>query len=371
MPDAHFGYGPPVGSVILTEGGVMPFAVGVDIGCGMTAVLLSLTRWDLMGREQAILNSLRKYVPAGVGKDRARPTDYAEKFFAKHGPPPGLDNVYVMGAAMQKRHSDEGQVRDELFRKAKLQFGTLGAGNHFVELCEDDEGRMWIVLHSGSRGIGNVLATAHQKLAQKFCKDMDIEVEDKEFAYLLEGTTNFDAYIADLLWCQEYAAGNREQLMRSVRDAIEVNIEGYGPGSGQLFADEVITCHHNYAQDLGDGLWLTRKGAISANAGQPGIIPGSMGTATYIVEGKGNHESYCSAPHGAGRVMSRGAARRTITPDELKEQMAGKVWLDQDAEKLVDEAPSVYKKIEQVMEDAEDLVTVKHRLVQILSYKGL
>ena len=365
MPDAHFGYGPPVGSVIKTRQAVMPYAVGVDVGCGMVAMKTHIERGTLAGSEGEILSQIRDQIPSGVGTRHEKPLPAGRDFITEHGWAPGLDNVAVMGAAMSKRHRSEGEVRDELAKKIRLQFGTLGAGNHFVEVCEDREGMVWLLLHSGSRGIGNVLATAHVKRAKALCETEGVALEDKDFAYVYSGSGLFQEYIADMLWAQQYAYSQRAAMMAGLRVAVETAI------GGKVGVEEPVNCHHNYAEEIEPGLWLTRKGAINAEKGRLGIIPGSMGAETHIVVGKGCEEAYNTAPHGAGRILARGAARRSLSLDDFKEQMGQRTWLDRDADKLLDEAPQAYKPIAQVMEDSADLVETVSVLSQFVSYKGL
>ena len=365
MPDAHFGYGPPVGTVMRTKNAVIPYAVGVDIGCGMIATQTSLRRSDFRGEEGRLLGAIREAIPSGVGKGHAYTTEAALMFLEKFDLPPGIKNEIVMSAAMVKRHTDSSQVRVELNKKLHEQFGTLGAGNHFVEICEGDDGWVWLVLHSGSRGIGNVLATAHAKLAKESCKRARVELEDADFSYFAKGSPSFDAYIADMLWCQEYAMASREAMMLELLVVVRYALGGVS------ISTETINCHHNYAEEIEPGVWLTRKGAINAEVGRMGIIPGSMGAATYIVSGLGCKEALNTAPHGAGRVMSRGQARREGNIEAFKIQMKDKTWQDRDAEKLLDEAPTAYKPIRIVIEDSKELVKTRVRLTQFLSYKGL
>lgn len=244
--------------------------------------------------------------------------------------------------------------------------GTLGAGNHFVEISLDEADRVWAVLHSGSRGIGNLLAQSHIAEAKSVAKRSHIQLEDPDLAYLLEGTPEFRMYLGDLLFAQAYARTNRETMLDALLDAL-FRFVGHGR---EL---ERINCHHNYtAQEthFDKMLWITRKGAISARAGEPGIIPGSMGTDTYLVAGKGNPDSYMSSAHGAGRRMSRTKARKTLSPASLTQAMAGRTWLGDKASRLVDEHPEAYKDIEEVMRLSADLVEIKHRLRAILNYKG-
>ncbi len=365
MPDAHFGYGPPVGTVMRTRYAIIPYSVGVDIGCGMIAVETNLKRGDFKGLEGRILGAIREAIPSGVGQGHDLATLAVKKFLAVEGLPPGLENDETMTAAMQKRHHNAAGVRDELEMKLRAQFATLGAGNHFVEVCETMDGRVWLVLHSGSRGVGNVLATAHGKLAKASALNGGVPLEDKDFAWFCAGTASFYAYVADMLWAQEYAMASRAAMMNELQGQIALTLDK------PVDVVTTINCHHNYAEEVEPGVWLTRKGAINAEEGTMGVIPGSMGAATYIVKGKGCAEALNTAPHGAGRVKSRGAARRELDPDVFKEQMAGKTWQDRDAEKLLDEAPDAYKDIQVVMEDSCDLVAPQVKLSQFISYKGL
>lgn len=373
MPDAHFGFGPPVGSALKTRDAIMPYAVGVDIGCGMIAVKTTLDRNQLKGSERHILGHIRDLIPSGVGKSHHTPLPAADEFIRQHGLPPGIESESQL-ERKGKMLADDFQA---LKQRLMSQFGTLGAGNHFVEVCTTDDGTVWLLLHSGSRGIGNILATAHVKIAKTFCRVNNktaasrkrtvstiISLESNEFAYLVAGTDEFDAYIDDMLWCQQYAYAQREAMMNGLIEAVSREV-------GTFEIDEPINCHHNYAEEIEPGLWLTRKGAIDASPGKLGIIPGSMGAATYIVRGRGNAESYNTAPHGAGRIMGRGVARRTLELDEFKRQMQGRVWLDRDAEKLLDEAPNAYKPIEQVIADSSDLLDVQAVLTQFINYKGV
>ncbi len=354
MPDAHFGYGPPVGTALRTRDGVMPYAVGVDIGCGMIAAETTLEREQLTGHEEAILEAIREMIPSGVGRGHdGAILNAADAFVEEHGFPKGLES----GAF------DAGRVK-QMRKKIKPQFGTLGAGNHFVEVCEDDHGTVWLLLHSGSRGIGNMLATGHQQRARAFCGEKKIPLEHQDMAYFPMGSAGADIYLLDMVWAQEYAFKQREAMMDNLIVAVEMSVDDWD-------IVERINCHHNYAELQEDGAWLTRKGAIDASEGVPGIIPGSMGAATYIVRGKGNEEAYRTSPHGAGRVLSRNAARRTLSEDEFRTQMEGRTWLDSDAAKLLDEAPGAYKPIEQVMKDSQDLVETVAVLGQFINYKGL
>jgi tRNA-splicing ligase RtcB len=246
------------------------------------------------------------------------------------------------------------------------QFGTLGSGNHFVELCVDERARVWLVLHSGSRGIGNQLARGHIATARQLATSLELRLEDPDLAYFLEGTPEFSSYIADMLWAQDYARANRDQMMDKAQREVFAFL-GFGRETMR------INCHHNFSQreiHNGQELWITRKGAIQAGTGDLGVIPGSMGTGTFIVAGKGNAASWRSCSHGAGRRHSRTQAKLLFTTADLAAQMAGKVWLASRAASLVDEIPSAYKDIDQVMADQSDLVEIRHTLHQVLNYKG-
>jgi tRNA-splicing ligase RtcB len=347
MPDAHFGFGPPVGSALRTRDAVMPYAVGVDIGCGMIACRTDMPRERLAGLERRILGRIRELIPSGVARSHDKPTPASARFFEEHGPPPGADLARKGPAS--------------IVQTARIQFGTLGAGNHFVEVCEDRDGVVWLLLHSGSRGVGNQLATLHVTSAHLASRT---PLESREFAWFERGEAGFDGYLADMLWCQRYAFDQREAMM----DALCVAVERE---AGSFAIEAKINCHHNYAEEIEPGLWLTRKGAIDASAGKLGIIPGSMGAATYIVRGLGDAESYNTSPHGAGRLLGRNVARKTLDVEAFKAQMAGRAWLDRDAEKLLDEAPGAYKPIETVIADSEGLIEPVAVLSQFINYKGL
>jgi RNA-splicing ligase RtcB len=346
MPDAHVGIGATVGSVIPTSGAVIPSAVGVDIGCGMIAAELDVTESQLPDTLEPLLSRIESAIPAGVGKGHDRVAGHAERWLAANRPASDLAGG----------------------RTAKVleQFGTLGSGNHFFELCVDERARVWVVLHSGSRGIGNQLAQAHIAKARKLAKLAGDRLEDPDLAYFVQGTPEFQAYVADMLWAQDYARANRDQMMDNAMGEV-FSFLGFGVETRR------IDCHHNFAQQEHHGgrqLWITRKGAIKADRGDLGVIPGSMGTRSYIVAGKGNPTSWNSCAHGAGRRHSRTQAKKLFTSADLTAQMAGKVWLSKRAEALVDEIPAAYKDIDQVMADQADLVEVRHTLRQVLNYKG-
>lgn len=344
MPDAHWGMGATVGSVIPTRGAIMPAAVGVDIGCGMIAVETNLAAEDLPDNLDPLLPPMETQIPSGVGRGFDGPEHPIPEFAP----------------------SQEWTSEQKLVAKARKQMGSLGSGNHFVEVCLDERNTVWCVLHSGSRGIGNQLAKRHIDGAKGLMERYFIDLEDPDLAYLVEGTSEFDAYITDMLWAQRYAAENRERMM----DALLRLLFGYiGCGSEK----RRINCHHNFTErehHHGRNVWVTRKGAIRARDGDQGVIPGSMGAASYIVHGLGHPGSFESCAHGAGRAMSRSQARKTLNADDLTERMHGRAWFADRAETLLDEHPSAYKDIDQVMADQQDLVTVEHTLRQVLNYKG-
>ena len=346
MPDAHVGIGATVGSVIPTKGAVIPAAVGVDIGCGMIAAELDVLEAQLPDALEPLLGRIERVIPAGVGKGHDDVARKADKWLSANRPSTELG-------------------KDRSVKAAK-QFGTLGSGNHFVEVCIDERGRVWVVLHSGSRGIGNQLAQLHIAKARTLAKDLQLRLEDPDLAYFLEGTPEFEAYIADMLWSQDYARANRDAMMdNALREVF--GFLGFGRETRR------INCHHNFTQREvhgGQELWITRKGAIKAGLGDLGVIPGSMGTRSYIVAGKGNAASWTSCSHGAGRRHSRTQAKKLYTTTDLAEAMAGKVWLSARAASLVDEIPMAYKDIDVVMADQADLVDVQHTLHQVLNYTG-
>jgi tRNA-splicing ligase RtcB (3'-phosphate/5'-hydroxy nucleic acid ligase) len=343
MPDVHFGKGATVGSVIAMKGAVSPAAVGVDIGCGVGAVRTSLTANDLPDDLRPWRGAIERTIPVGFNEHRdpvERPQDKA--FW---------DEFHHLTPAVK-----------DLLGKARKQIGTLGGGNHFVELCLDTEERVWMMLHSGSRNIGKSLAEIHIQRARKLLHNQDLP--DRDLAVFLAGTKEMEDYRRDLFWAQRYAMKNRETML-----------ELYGSVLRQFrpdvqFADAVL-CHHNYVAEethFGEEVLVTRKGAIRAGKGDLGIIPGSMGTRSYVVRGLGNPQSFESASHGAGRRMSRGEAKRRFSVKDLLEQTKG-VECRKDSG-VLDEIPSAYKPIEQVMENQKDLVEVVAELRQVLCVKG-
>ncbi|OZD47846.1 RNA-splicing ligase RtcB [Rhodococcus sp. 06-1477-1B] len=352
MPDAHSGMGSAVGTVVPTLGAVIPAAVGVDIGCGMIGVRTEFTFSDLGGRN---LKDLRLAIEASiplspgnynVGVDRWRFTA------------PKLLELEELAArdGVELNHSP--QWREQL--------GSLGGGNHFAELCLDETDRVWLFLHSGSRGVGNKIAKKHIAIAQRLCAQWWISLPNKDLAYLPESSREFGQYIRDLKWAQRFAYLNRAEMMDRFG---AVFAEWMGMDNHREV--ERINCHHNYTvkeTHFGKDVWLTRKGAVDAHEGVKAIIPGSMGTRSYVVAGKGSKAGLCSAPHGAGRQFSRTEARKRFTHENLQERMKGIEF--RDSADFIDEIPDAYKSIDVVMEDARDLVSVEHELRQILNVKG-
>jgi tRNA-splicing ligase RtcB len=340
MPDGHVGFG-PIGLVLPTKGAVVPSLVGVDIGCGMIALETNLTLDDLPDSLDKLYALIAKAIPAGVGQG----------FDARDHNLPDINRVNL--------------DQKELSR-AETQFGTLGSGNHFVELCVDERGHIWLVLHSGSRGVGNLIAKKHMDTARELMKLYHIKLNDPTYSYLVEGTPEFEAYINDMLWAQDYAMGNRVKMMRNAFQSL-VKVVPHASVMQQ------INCHHNYCEKehhLGQDVWLTRKGAIRMRLGDMGIIPGSMGTNTYIVRGLQSDAAFHSASHGAGRKMSRRQARETFSPSDLRYAMSDKTWGTMSAKKLTDEHPGAYKSIKDVMASQSDLCAIEHELTQVLNYKG-
>jgi RNA-splicing ligase RtcB len=346
MPDAHLGIGATIGSVIPTESAVIPSAVGVDIGCGMAARRLDITQDDLPDGLERWVTEMEATVPAGLGRWHGEPSGAARAWFAENPPPNTLDDQ----------------------RKAAAQLGTLGSGNHFIELATDGDSRIWILLHSGSRGGGNRLATMHTKTARKLHEGLGTRLEDPELAWLQEGTPAFDVYIRDLRWSQAFARENRRLMLESTHRALERVL-----GRDVATADEV-NCHHNFTERERHGgreVWVTRKGAIRARVGDRGLIPGAMGQRSYVIRGLGSAVAYESCAHGAGRRMSRRQAKKQLSIESLAEAMGAAAWQHASARALLDEHPSAYKPIDVVMRDQADLVEIEHELHGIANYKGV
>jgi tRNA-splicing ligase RtcB len=349
MPDAHLGKGATVGSVIPTVGAIIPAAVGVDIGCGMAAVRTQYHR-DELGADLAGLRvAIERAVPLSAGKYNRALTHTATQRVEQ----------------LTKLAEDAGFDPARYAGNWAFQLGSLGSGNHFIEVTVDERGSVWLFLHSGSRGVGNKIASHHIRVAQEAMKRWWIQLPDDDLAYLAEGTDEFWAYIRELRWAQEFALANRDEMMDRL---VGCFAEWHGGSVEEL---ERVQCHHNYTtreRHFGKEVWLSRKGAIDAAEGVPGLIPGSMGDASYVVVGKGNRLALNSSPHGAGRNYSRSAARRAFTRAQLREAMAGIEYRDTDA--FIDEIPQAYKPIDVVMRDAADLVEVRHTLRQIVNVKG-
>jgi tRNA-splicing ligase RtcB len=351
MPDVHAGIGSTVGTVIATDKAVIPAAVGVDIGCGMNAVRLSLKASNLPESLKSIRDQIERDVPLGAGGAHDHTTD-----------------IGLITAEIQRTVVDPlfGGNLDKFLVKASTQMGSLGSGNHFIELCVDENQDVWIMLHSGSRGIGNMIGKHYIEKAKRNMEMFFITLPDGDLAYLPENTDDFNDYMAAVEWAQGYALENRARMMAKVIAALRRHI----PVEFTI-TQEAINCHHNYVareSHFGKNLWVTRKGAIRAREGDLGIIPGSMGQRSYIVRGKGDLQSYCSCSHGAGRKMSRTEARRRFTLTDLVEQTQGVECRKDDA--VLDEIPGSYKDIDVVMSNQTDLVDVVHVLKQILCVKG-
>jgi tRNA-splicing ligase RtcB len=349
MPDAHLGKGATVGSVIPTLHAIIPAAVGVDIGCGMIAVRTQYTLKDLPKDRRRLREDIERAIPLSAGHNNRRVLATAE---------PRIAELKTLAA---KAGFNPGQY----LAKWELQLGSLGSGNHFIEVCADEADAVWLFLHSGSRGVGNKIAQHHIGVAQHVTRKRGTMLPDPDLAYLEEGTAEFRRYIEELRWAQHFALLNREEMMDRVMTQF-----GHWVG-GHVKERERINCHHNFTQQethYGKSVWVSRKGAIRAEPGDLGLIPGSMGTASYVVEGLGNPASLNSSPHGAGREYSRNAARKTFSLDELKRAMHGIEFRASEA--FIDEIPAAYKPIDVVMKDAADLITVRHKLRQLINVKG-
>jgi tRNA-splicing ligase RtcB len=348
MPDVHLGIGATVGSVIPTKSAIIPAAVGVDIGCGMIASRLSLTAKDIDEKSLLkVFNQISRDVPVGFNQHDDAVANF--KPFNK-----GLQKLLDKHPGVQKRVGKNSDWRRQL--------GTLGGGNHFIEVCLDESQGVWVMLHSGSRGIGNAIGSYFIELAKK---DFQGNLPDRDLAYFPEGAQHFDDYVGAVGWAQDYARANRAEMLELVLDAMRRHLPSFEA------MQEAVNCHHNYVQrerHYGEDVWLTRKGAIRAGKGELGIIPGSMGARSYIVRGKGAAQSFESCAHGAGRRMSRNAAQKKFSVEDLKEQTAGVICRKDKG--VLDEIPGAYKDIDQVMANQADLVEVVHTLKQVLCVKG-
>lgn len=354
MPDVHYGKGATVGSVIPCKGAIIPAAVGVDIGCGMNALRLSIKATDLPDNLRGVRSAIEAAIPVGFDmhkSDKARASTLRALSV-------GLDKLLERQPKML-------QMQKKPFQTWVRQLGTLGGGNHFIEICLDEHDDVWIMLHSGSRGIGNRIGEYYIRLAQKDMQRHLHNLPDKDLAYFTEGAEHFDDYVAAVHWAQDYAMENRREMMRLIIDALKQKLPKFG------ITKEAINCHHNYVSvevHFGEQVYITRKGAIRAGEGELGIIPGSMGAKSYIVRGKGNEQSFCSCSHGAGRRMSRGKAKRHFSERDIESQTQG-VECRKD-KGVLDEIPGAYKDIDQVMENQNDLVEVVHTLRQVVCVKG-
>jgi len=369
MPDVHGGIGATVGSVVATQGAIVPSAVGVDIGCGMMAVQTNLSANDLPDNLSGVRSAIEAAVPHGRTDNGGR-NDRG----AWSNPPDVISNMYFHGNSHTPSLSDRFQaIRETHPRLEKANtvrhLGTLGTGNHFIEVCLDESNRVWVMLHSGSRGIGNAIGQRFIELAKRDMERWFIQLPDSDLAYLPEGSEHYDDYIEAVEWAQDFAAENRAMMMYNTLKAMsKVLGRDVEPDRSQPVA---IQCHHNYVareHHFGRNVIVTRKGAVRAREGDLCIIPGSMGTRSYIARGKGNPESFCSCSHGAGRVMSRTEAKKRFTLDDHARAVEG-VECRRD-EGVLDETPQAYKAIDAVMAAQADLVEVVHTLKQVVCVKG-
>jgi tRNA-splicing ligase RtcB (3'-phosphate/5'-hydroxy nucleic acid ligase) len=348
MPDVHLGKGALVGSVLATEDAIVPAAIGVDIGCGMGAMQMPFMAEQLDGKLKKIRQDIEAMIPVGFNENKE-----VEKAAYNWQ---GWNQFKTLHKGVQ-----------HLETKALRQMGSLGGGNHFIELCVDTQNQVWLMLHSGSRNIGNMLAQNHIKTARELARLANIQLPDPDLAYFVAGTSDFAAYWRDLQWAQEYARFNRQVMMDRFKQIVEKHVVGGKPTKPLL----VVNCHHNYAEKemhYGQEVYVTRKGAVRARTEDYGIIPGSMGAKSFIVKGKGNAESYCSCSHGAGRLMSRSKAKREFDVDDVVRQTDG-IECRKDAG-VIDEIPAAYKPIETVMQNQADLVEIVATLKQVVCVKG-
>jgi len=354
MPDVHLGIGATIGSVIATHKAIIPAAVGVDLGCGMVAARLSITANDLDEKSlKKVFDQITRDVPVG----RAQHPD--KRILVEAAKP------FEVGLKILTDRHPELLKAFGKFSKWTNQMGTLGGGNHFIEVCLDEADQVWVILHSGSRGIGNAIADYFIKLARKDMERWMINLPDRDLAYFPEGTEHFVDYVEAVHWAQEYAMQNRQSMLELVLSALARHLPPF------VVTTEVVNCHHNYVakeHHYGANVWVTRKGAIRARIGDIGIVPGSMGARSYIVSGKGNLESFCSSAHGAGRRMSRTAAEKCFTEADLAAQTAGVICRKDKG--VLDEIPGAYKDIDQVMANQNDLTEILHTLKQVVCVKG-
>lgn len=365
MPDAHLGKGATVGTVLPTRGAVIPAAVGVDIGCGMEAVRTPYVASDLPDN----LASLRSVIEQKVPHGRSNGGRSGDKGSWKHVSP---EHLHVWATSLAEEHEEIAQKHPQIRgTRTVAHLGTLGGGNHFIEICLDERDRVWIMLHSGSRGVGNRIGTYFIEIAKKDMRELGIELVDTDLAYLQEGTTYFDDYMQAVGWAQKFARINRHFMVWATIAALRKELRHTRSTVIRDFEVEAISCHHNYVQEethFGENVIITRKGAVCAAEGVMGIIPGSMGAKSFIVRGKGNPLSFNSCSHGAGRVMSRTKAKKLISLERHVEMTQG-IECTKD-ESVLDESPDAYKDIDAVMAAQADLVEVVHTLRQVVCVKG-
>ncbi len=361
MPDVHFGIGATVGSVVPTEGAIIPAAVGVDIGCGMMAVETSLEGKQLPDSLKQLRFAIEKAVPHGRTDNGGRNDRGAWKHVPE-SPSVAWRELTREYKRISDKHPKVGQGNDV------NHLGTLGTGNHFIEVCLDERDRVWFMLHSGSRGVGNRIGSYFIELAKRDMRRQIKNLPDKDLAYLSEGSEHFDDYVQAVEWAQKFALTNRELMMDAVVKAARTEACGLPPFE---LGETAVNCHHNYVakeHHFGRDVFVTRKGAVRARLGELGIIPGSMGARSFIVRGKGEPQSFCSCSHGAGRAMSRGEAKRRFSVEDHAAATAG-IECRKDAE-VIDETPMAYKPIDKVMAAQADLVEVVHELRQVVCVKG-
>jgi len=354
MPDVHMGIGATVGSVIPTLRAIIPAAVGVDIGCGVIAARLSLGANDIEEASlKRVFGQISRDVPVGFEQhDERDARSHAAKPFQR-----GLRRILERHPGVEKRVGKHSSWQRQL--------GTLGGGNHFIEVCLDETQQVWLMLHSGSRGIGNAIGSYFIELARRDAARDQVNLPDRDLAYFREGAQHFDDYVEAVGWAQDYARANRTEMMELVIDALHRHLPAFE------VTGEAVNCHHNYVErerHYGEQVWVTRKGAIRAGEGELGIIPGSMGTRSYIVRGKGSVESFDSCAHGAGRRMSRNAAEKKFSVSDLARQTEGVICRKDKS--VLDEIPGAYKDIDEVMAHQQDLVEVVHALKQVICVKG-
>ncbi|RBP51024.1 RtcB family protein [Arenicella xantha] len=354
MPDVHCGIGATVGSVIPTKGAIIPAAVGVDIGCGMNAIRLSIKADQLPDNLRGLRSAIERDVPVGFNMHKydAVP-DSTVRALSN-----GLSNIW-------EKHPKLKSKQKQPYQTWIRQLATLGGGNHFIELCLDENDDVWVMLHSGSRGVGNAIGQYFIEMARRDMEKVQMNLPDRDLAYFNEGTSHFNDYIEAVGWAQDYAMINRREMMRLVLKVLKARLPNF------KVTKEAINCHHNYVSEehhFGETVFVTRKGAIRAREGELGIIPGSMGAKSFIVRGKGNESSFCSCSHGAGRVMSRSKAKRLFNEQDLATQTAD-VECKKD-KSVIDEIPAAYKDIDKVMANQTDLVDVVHTLKQVVCIKG-